>query len=851
MVHFENSVSAVTLKLKGWNCTHKHLVNSSGIWIPCKSLPVSNPIPAHTDTLNPCTPCQITAHTNTPSLLQIEIDERLEAGELDSGRSERINLEKKIRRSIEKSVMDEMKRLRDRNRVLERQAGAAAGSSSLVNKAAEELRRKRANESRCKLSRQEKRHKQEVQESRLLRVALAASHAQVEDLQVKVSLDADAVQLAYVPLDRFEASERTHAKRIRTLQSKLDAAHAAFNELKSSLPEPEPDPSLGSESESESSDSSSVEGGVDARQSHLDIMKSEIGVKPRNQSVPHRQSPANASPAQLRYWKVESRRHIFKVLEGRGDTWDGVNNIASALDRLKLTNKLVKTGYFSGACKMIAQGVVNTQEEHWSARLSVHIWDRLGLSRDNMETLRHLLSYTYDPIQDCYNEIRAWQNPSDKDDFVKTCKLVARRPRERLFHQIADACEIKVGDNGRCERNAIKLINQMYSNYENALRSDYTLHRPAQPVWYIDGTGQSLGLGITHSEIGSADFIGHCKQSRDTMSPLSLYAGDDHGQSQRENLGIVAPTLNKFIRNGTIARIDGSQIPARLLSAADMQGTKSTYGMCEHSHSVWCKCQRGNSHQKFYRHTDDLLISTYEEMEAFIINEVGCEMKSEDDLCAYAHYSIGVHHGGAFTSFTCPCCGYSPHESEWRASIKAYQSMTDEEQQEARRAHNELDAGHLQHYHQVLYQPPMLHLGMEQAGVDQLHLIYLNLFKHLFKYTVHEGLPGICTPSLTYGACSLYCFCLFTDSKKRFVKKYLKEAGFYSYDPESIDEDPVKRWIGREVKRFLTQAHLHLPFLLQVAAAPADLVVELVGELAGTLCDPFCLTCIHNVPATN
>lgn len=89
------------------------------------------------------------------------------------------------------------------------------------------------------------------------------------------------------------------------------------------------------------------------------------------------------------------------------------------------------------------------------------------------------------------------------------------------------------------------------------------------------------------------------------------------------------------------------------------------------------------------------------------------------------------------------------------------------------------------------------------AGVDQIHLVYLNIFKLLFKFTIHESLP---------------------ESKKHMVKKYLKAAGFYSYDAAADDENPVMRWIGREVKRFLKEAHIHLPFLLCVASAPADMV---------------------------
>ena len=62
--------------------------------------------------------------------------------------------------------------------------------------------------------------------------------------------------------------------------------------------------------------------------------------------------------------------------------------------------------------------------------------------------------------------------------------------------------------------------------------------------------------------------------------------------------------------------------------------------------------------------------------------------------------------------------------------------------------------------------------------------------------------------------------------KKAIVRDYLKAAGFYSYNAADVEEDPVKRWIGREVKRFLSEAHIHLPFLLQLAAAPPAVCEE-------------------------
>jgi hypothetical protein len=147
--------------------------------------------------------------------------------------------------------------------------------------------------------------------------------------------------------------------------------------------------------------------------------------------------------------------------------------------------------------------------------------------------------------------------------------------------------------------------------------------------------------------------------------------------------------------------------------------------------------------------------------------------------------------------------------------MAAFNALSDDEQAEARAAHNEMgtspDLGHHKHYHQILYLHPMLHVGMDRAGVDQLHLVYLNMFKHIFKYTIHHGLPA---------------------SKNKMVRDYLIAANFYSYDAASPDEDPVKRWIGREVKRFLEESHIHLPFMLQLASAPADIFDDAADELA-------------------
>ena len=75
-----------------------------------------------------------------------------------------------------------------------------------------------------------------------------------------------------------------------------------------------------------------------------------------------------------------------------------------------------------------------------------------------------------------------------------------------------------------------------------------------------------------------------------------------------------------------------------------------------------------------------------------------------------------------------------------------------------------------------------------------------------------------------------------TDNKKKLARNYLKAAGYYSYDAAADDENPVMRWIGREVKPFISEAHIHIPFLLRLANAPPEVSgvyqeVELDGAL--------------------
>ena len=496
-------------------------------------------------------------------------------------------------------------------------------------------------------------------------------------------------------------------------------------------------------------------------------------------------------------------KHVKAVLAGRGDG-DALEDLATVMDRLGYLERLVDTKVFQKIRRNVVKQAIDVWQLHWTARHALHIWDKLELSRSQFEALRHLISFIYNPASDNYEPIRVYEDPNDPTCCVFACHLANRQQRETLYAELVGDAQVIVSATGRCERDSVKLASAMYSDYKNALREDFTDERPAQPFLYVDGTGASLGKGVCHSELGSADFAGTCKQSRATMSPLSLHEGTDHAPDLRENLPLVAESFNRLIHAGRIERDDGSVIPARPGASGDFQAIKALAAQTPRPHSPWCKCPKGEKQHKF-GDSSTPKAKSYSEVLAYIKDVVGCEFRDEKYMCAHSHYSYGVHRGGKFTKFTCPVCEYSPSEAQWRADIAAFQLLSDEEQADRQRVHNELGW----HMHQLLFMSPLLHLPMLRLGVDQLHLLSLNFFKHLFKYTVHENLP---------------------ESKKILVQQYLRIAGFYSYDAASVDEDPVKRWIGREVKRFCDEAHLHLPFLLRLANAPIDMVPDSVQE---------------------
>ena len=133
---------------------------------------------------------------------------------------------------------------------------------------------------------------------------------------------------------------------------------------------------------------------------YLKKLRPELGIKSKYSSVPAREATTEDAE-QL------SVRHMAAVLKGRGEG-ENINLVADALQRAGYLEKLLHADRVQPLLKKVAKGVVDKSQDHWTARHAVHVWDRLELSRSQMETLRHLLSFVYNAATNSYEPINAW-----------------------------------------------------------------------------------------------------------------------------------------------------------------------------------------------------------------------------------------------------------------------------------------------------------------------------------------------------------------------------------------------------------------------------------------------------------
>lgn len=167
-------------------------------------------------------------------------------------------------------------------------------------------------------------------------------------------------------------------------------------------------------------------GAASREQQLLTELRLTLGLEVDRNHMPERTVEGDAArPFAYEKWRSRSIKYLVAVLHERGEG-DNIDVVATALDRLGYLERLVDAPTFKKVRKRIAQETMANLQLQWSARHAVHIWDRLNLSRSQMEKLRHLLSFVYDLVTDRYQPIRVWEDPDNPKSSVARCCGQAR-----------------------------------------------------------------------------------------------------------------------------------------------------------------------------------------------------------------------------------------------------------------------------------------------------------------------------------------------------------------------------------------------------------------------------------------
>ena len=256
-------------------------------------------------------------------------------------------------------------------------------------------------------------------------------------------------------------------------------------------------------------------------------MKLDVGVASERASVPSRKFDGDGGAKTSHVgWDFRVVGHVSATPAGRGgaDDLDGVERIARGIARAdsQLPRLLVASPIFAKARRQVALDVVAAVQARWSPRLAVHLWDRRGLSRSQYETMRHLLSFEYERERDKFAPLVVLRGDGVVQD-VHFPRLPSRQKRELEYEGLAARTGVVANaTTGSAQRDPVRACGVLYTQFKAAMRDNFSAARPARPTFLLDGTGSALGRGITHCELGSADFAGECKQSRESLAPLAL-----------------------------------------------------------------------------------------------------------------------------------------------------------------------------------------------------------------------------------------------------------------------------------------------------------------------------------------
>ena len=114
----------------------------------------------------------------------------------------------------------------------------------------------------------------------------------------------------------------------------------------------------------------------------------------------------------------------------------------------------------------------------------------LNLSRSEYFTLRNSISYQYNAEIDSYDKMIVWMNKFDDNDVLTAPTMASRGLLEKERDEQYKGCNVlESDDENSCERDVELVWQALYTQYHQALRSDFSKARAAALNIHCDATG--------------------------------------------------------------------------------------------------------------------------------------------------------------------------------------------------------------------------------------------------------------------------------------------------------------------------------------------------------------------------
>jgi hypothetical protein len=400
-------------------------------------------------------------------------------------------------------------------------------------------------------------------------------------------------------------------------------------------------------------------------------------------------------------------------------------------------------------------------DDSWNERLAMHLKCDLLLSTRQMQRLRMLMSFDYDATTDMRNQrMLRLREPTvcDEDDCVAyPHPVVSRYKWEPAWVAMKARFNLKVDPEGRVVRQSLRaaILNVLDRDAASGRMyplESFTNEWPWRPCLQFDGTGL-WSYSLCHGALKNTGYVASVSQHSERLleTLFVAHSHDDHlamldilGEYDPPTPGSLASEAADLIAAG-VFEYKGVSVPLELTLSADLKGVESFRG-CGHC-SPWCACGDNEKHGvPFDGNLFKLATLTWHEAQEELKRTCRYPVSLKFATNAGHRSYMGDVLPAPCQFAKCPCYKKKPYQNEAeeaaaaaarKAAMRAAKTPKDKAALGAARSVKAKI-----HCNQREGQKPILPIGMNRVPVELLHLLYLNVPKHIFKWLVRRHLTS-------------------------------------------------------------------------------------------------------------